>query len=416
MLSTATPLMQRILTSSDWPVVAFLLEVPIKQYPNGVPKWFNSIQREEVPKLSTNEPIEEGDTAAPMLAPVEVSSVPTEQRDEAESAHQTDTKNVGHVNSNIELPSPGGVEWREELEPPAPVNESTHQPTMVPASLYHLSDLPNADIRYSKKKKKRKEANTKGDSGQADIPTSEQPLPRHESSEVLLKPFKNMPEEGSARAKLQPDTDSLDGVPPYYTDYDDISFMSSAISMRSCSNEGMNYCDDFIVSKRRTPSGNIIFERKLRKLRPVKSEYSSKERLQCTVTRSFSSSGVTDGKSLKRSDNSTATTSLSTSPYLSNQQSPASSGVCSPQKYTGPPLTRSDMAYLRGATTVDVCSDGTPTTPTTPATPGDTSEATGTDNGDGTDSTVSASVDSWRQSQTLHARRKAVPYCNGYEF
>lgn len=51
MLSTATPVMQRILTSSDWTVVAFLLQVPIKQYPGGAdpPKWFTSLQREECP-------------------------------------------------------------------------------------------------------------------------------------------------------------------------------------------------------------------------------------------------------------------------------------------------------------------------------------------------------------------------------
>ena len=46
MLATATPLMQRILVNSDWPVVAFLLEVPTRQYSPQPPEWFRSLQRD----------------------------------------------------------------------------------------------------------------------------------------------------------------------------------------------------------------------------------------------------------------------------------------------------------------------------------------------------------------------------------
>ena len=49
MLSTATPLMQRILTTSGWPAVAFLLEEPIEPFSTKVPEWFQTIQRQGKP-------------------------------------------------------------------------------------------------------------------------------------------------------------------------------------------------------------------------------------------------------------------------------------------------------------------------------------------------------------------------------
>lgn len=467
MLSTATPLMQRILTSSDWPVVAFLLEVPIKQYPSGEPKWFSSIQREEVPKTTTNEldlpPNNEHNEENPAVK-LPPPSVPTEERtfsiDENDGKcddgtnHTTelpsptspaDTNKTAHHPSELNLPS--NCERDEEnasaklLPPSVPTeqhidtdktngkrvdgsNSTTELPSQrVPKSpantnksAHHLStispdldELPVTDTKYSKSKK----VHTEGYDSQKphrldDVPIFKQPLPHRESSEVLLKPFRST--STSKEDKIQtalPDIDSLDGVPTYascYTDsvsvsqYDDVSMLSGVISIKSCSDEdnmGHHCCQDFVLTKRQTPSGRTVYERKLRH---VTSEYSSKERFQCMVKNSFSSDDVSSRKSKKRSSNTTATTSTSASPYPSSiyEQSPASSGVCSPRKYSGAalacaPLTRSDIAYLRGT---EVCSDGTPTTPTTPATPdigGGASEATMTTDNDGTDSNVSAS-------------------------
>ena len=47
MLATATPLMQRILTTSAWPVVALLLKEPIKNFEVLPPEWFTEFQKKQ---------------------------------------------------------------------------------------------------------------------------------------------------------------------------------------------------------------------------------------------------------------------------------------------------------------------------------------------------------------------------------
>ena len=76
MLAGASSLMQRILTSSDWPVVAFLLEAP-KHSSKVIPPWFSTIQKEVTPQIPHNRSMEDSPSNQPNTpAHVEESPIP----------------------------------------------------------------------------------------------------------------------------------------------------------------------------------------------------------------------------------------------------------------------------------------------------------------------------------------------------
>lgn len=378
MLSTATPLMQRILTSSDWPVVAFLLEVPIKQYPHGMPKWFKTIQGEEIPKLPGSEE--------------ELKQSRQEERTARECW-------VQRVNVRVAQPkADDDLAHCEEENSPRNSTDFGSQSMLQPIGTHRTVRPKDGHPKRNKKCKDPHAQNNKYYQGDDDMAVS---TPQRKTSEVAQKLLQNtcsyvVPQQENDEVSAQPlgctatsaqtlPQDSLDNLVlfPYVSQYaDSVSRMSGGASIKSHSDETLkgHCCEDFVIPERQTPTSRTIHERRMR---PVASECT---KYRTDELKSHSDSHVTGGHAKKEDTNTNTTTSSSSSPRQSNtdnrsEQSPASSGVCSPVPGTASPLSHEDMAYI-----TDVTSDGTctPTTPCTPDFGGDNiSEVTmTTENGD----------------------------------